>query len=61
MAKYIYTSSNEALTELLNEKYDMVCNEHMETIITGEREEIEAYVEEVAPAATEDYTLEDIE
>ena len=61
MAKYIYNSENTALNELLNEKFDMVCNEDMEIIITGEREAIDAYVEMVAPAATEDYTLEDIE
>ena len=60
MKKYIYYSDNEALTEILNERFEMVCNEDMDIIITCDKGELEAYVAEVAPAAEGDYSLEEI-
>lgn len=57
--KKIYTD-NEALLEMLADEITINCNEEMEMVISDEdAERIPAIVEEKAPAAINDYCIED--
>ena len=57
-----FESNNEALNELLiNNGIDLICNANMEIIISNEdAKRIEELVENMAPAAIQDYTITDI-
>lgn len=57
-----YSSENQALNELLVQNgINLVCNNNMEIIICDEdAERIEKIIKEKAPAAIEDFTIEDI-
>lgn len=57
-----YYSNNEELNEILvNNGIDLICNDDMEVMVNDmDAERIEAIVNEQAPAAIDDYTLEDV-
>lgn len=57
-----YYSNNEELNEILvNNGIDLICNDDMEVMVNDmDAERIEAIVKEQAPAAIDDYTLEDV-
>jgi hypothetical protein len=57
-----FFSANDALVELLNEQIEMTCNADMEIIVSDEdAERIAEIVATLAPAAINDYTIEDVE
>ena len=58
-----YYSNNEALNEILVEHgITLTCTENMTIVVSDEEaERIPSIVEEFAPAAIDDYTIEDYE
>lgn len=60
MKKY-YSENNQLNEILVNNGIDLICNERMEVIISNEdAERIKEIVKDMAPAAIDDYSIEDI-
>ena len=59
--KQIISSNNELLEVLVENSINITCNEQMQMVVSDEdAERIESIVNELAPAATDDYTIEEI-
>ena len=57
--KQIISSNNELLEVLVENGINITCNEQMQMIVSEEdAERIESIVNELAPAAADDYTIE---
>jgi hypothetical protein len=60
--KILYCNNRELLEILENNGINMICNENMQIEISDEdSEKIDSIVNELAPAASGDYTIEDME
>lgn len=60
--KTLYCKNSELLEILENNGIEMICNENMQIEISDEdAEKIDSIVNELAPAASGDYAIEDIE
>lgn len=59
--KQIFTDNNELLEVLVENGIDIICDDQMRMTISDEdAERLDKVVEELAPAAYCDYTVEDI-
>ena len=59
--KTLYCNNRELLEILENNGINMICNENMQIEISDEdAEKIDSIVNELAPAASGDYAIEDI-
>lgn len=59
--KQIISSNNELLEVLVENGINITCNEQMQMVVSDEdAERIESIVNELAPAAADDYTIEEI-
>ena len=60
--KILYCNNRELLEILENNGINMICNENMQIEISDEdSEKIDSIIHELAPAASGDYEIEDIE
>lgn len=60
--KTLYCNNRELLDILENNGINMICNENMQIEISDEdMEKIDSIVNKFAPAASGDYTIEDME
>lgn len=59
--KTLYCTNSELLDILVANGINLVCNENMQIVVSEEdANKIETIVEELAPAALQDYVIEDI-
>ena len=60
--KTLYCKNSELLEILENNGIEMICNENMQIEISDKKKKkIDSIVNELAPAASGDYAIEDIE
>ena len=59
--KTFYTSNSDLMELLTENGFNLICDEQMRVIISNkDAEKIPAFVEEFAPSARMDYTIEDL-